>query len=244
MQRRLILFITILLTTLLKAANTPEMAERIKYKQAPAFIYRVTLADKKGTPYSLHHPSRFLSRRSIERRKRQHLPLDSTDLPVSPSYERQIKASGATIIGRSRWQNTLLVWLKDSSHIAQLRTLPFVKACRMVWQAPDSITPSAERTKYHDHFEEHHKGDQLYGQSFHQIESLGGNRLAFGRATCRLGILPRTALNHRIAHSLVALRLERLLLALVDDLLHDDIRLGHIIRLRDHIGHIMFVLVT
>ena len=42
MQRRLILFITILLTTLLKAANTPEMAERIKYKQAPAFIYRVT----------------------------------------------------------------------------------------------------------------------------------------------------------------------------------------------------------
>ena len=177
MQRRLILFITILLTTLLKAANTPEMAERIKYKQAPAFIYRVTLADKKGTPYSLHHPSRFLSRRSIERRKRQHLPLDSTDLPVSPSYERQIKASGATIIGRSRWQNTLLVWLKDSSHIAQLRTLPFVKACRMVWQAPDSITPSAERTKYHNHFEERHKGDQLYGQSFHQIESLGGNRL-------------------------------------------------------------------
>jgi hypothetical protein len=39
----------------------------------------------------LAHPSRFLSHRSLARRKRQHLELDSTDLPVSPRYIRQIE---------------------------------------------------------------------------------------------------------------------------------------------------------
>ena len=177
MQRTLILLTAILWTTFLQAATTSEMAERIKYKYAPAYIYRVTLADKSGSPYSLKHPSRFLSRRSIERRKRQHLPLDSTDLPVSPSYERQIKAHGGTIVGRSRWQNTLLVWLKDSSRISQLSTLPCVKACKMVWQAPDSITPTVARNKYHDRFEERYKSPQLHGQAFHQINCLHGDRL-------------------------------------------------------------------
>lgn len=177
MQRLLTLLTILLLTTFVKAVGMPEMAERIKNKQGPAFIFRVTLADKSGSPYSLQHPSRYLSRRSIERRKRQHLPIDSTDLPVSPQYERQIRARGGNIVGRSRWQNTLLVWLKDSSQISSLRTLPFVRACRMVWQAPDSITPTTERIKYHDQFEEHHKSEQLYGQSFNQIKLLGGHLL-------------------------------------------------------------------
>ena len=83
-MKRLLLILAVLLSLpALCAAKGPVVNERVKYKPGPSFIYRLYLTDKKGTPYSLNHPSRYLSRRSIERRKRQQLPLDSTDLPVN-----------------------------------------------------------------------------------------------------------------------------------------------------------------
>ena len=48
-MRRLLLLLTVLLSTPLLYA-TPDMAERVKYKDGPAYIYRIYLSDKKGTP--------------------------------------------------------------------------------------------------------------------------------------------------------------------------------------------------
>ena len=47
------------------------------------YKYRVSLKDKVGTAYSVNQPQTFLSERAIERRNRQQLPVDETDLPVS-----------------------------------------------------------------------------------------------------------------------------------------------------------------
>ena len=139
-MKRLLWILTLLMpVSLLFAAQGPHVSERIKYKNGPAYIYRLYLNDKKGTPYSLNHPHRFLSRRSIDRRKRQHLPLDSTDLPVNPRYIRQIADCGVSVIGQSRWQNTVLVRTKDSTAIDKLRLLPCIKESRLVWLSPDSI---------------------------------------------------------------------------------------------------------
>ena len=44
--------------------------------------YRISLKDKAATDYSLQKPEKYLSKKSIERRKKQGLPIDSTDLPV------------------------------------------------------------------------------------------------------------------------------------------------------------------
>ena len=44
--------------------------------------YRISLKDKAATDYSLQKPEMYLSKKSIERRKRQGLEIDSTDLPV------------------------------------------------------------------------------------------------------------------------------------------------------------------
>ena len=179
-MQRLILLLTILLsaTSALKAGTFQETLRRVKYKNGPAFIYRLTLTDKQGTGYSLEHPTRFLSRRSVERRRRQGLPLDSTDLPVSHRYTRLIESRDVAIIGQSRWQNTVLVRVKDSTLIHGVSQLPCVKACRLVWQSPDSITPTALKTKYHEQFEEHDSvAGQLYGTAARQISSIKGNRL-------------------------------------------------------------------
>ena len=48
--------------------------------------YRVYLSDKNETTYRLDQPETFLSQRAIDRRVRQQLPIDSTDLPVNATY--------------------------------------------------------------------------------------------------------------------------------------------------------------
>ena len=45
-------------------------------------VYRVALQDKRGTDYSLKHPERFLSQKALDRRSKQRLAVDSTDLPI------------------------------------------------------------------------------------------------------------------------------------------------------------------
>ena len=179
-MRRIVLLLTILgvSAAILHAASEQESIRRVKYKGGPSYIYRVYLTDKKGTGYSLDHPSRFLSRRSVERRRRQGLPLDSTDLPVSYRYARMIENNAVEIIGQSRWHNTLLVRIKDSTLINRINHLPCVKGSKMVWQSPDSITPTAIKTKYRDSFEEHDSlTGQPYGTAAEQINSIHGNRL-------------------------------------------------------------------
>ncbi len=178
MLRLLLVFLCTLSMTVLSAVTVPKLPQREKYRHGPHFIYRVYLNDKNDSPYSLDRPGRFLSYRSLDRRKRQHLALDSTDLPVSPRYIRQIASENIHVIGKSRWMNTVLVRMKDSTLVQQLGHLPFVKGCKLVWQSPDSLIRTAERSKYHEEFEEHNKQpQQLYGNAYHQIHALQGQRL-------------------------------------------------------------------
>ncbi len=177
MQRFLFLLFTVVCYTMV-SAETAQHAERIRNKVCPAYIYRVTLADKNGSSYSLDRPSRFLSRRSIERRKRQGLAVDSTDLPVCPHYIREIENRKATVIGQSRWNNTVLVELRDTSEMLRIRQLPFVNRCRRVWEAPDSIEPTAIKTRYHDAFLPSDSiPGSVYGRADAQMKGMNGHRL-------------------------------------------------------------------
>ena len=177
-MRRLTLLLVFLLSVLcLKAVSEQEPQHRVKNKKGATFIYRLYLTDKQGSHYSLEHPTRFLSRRSVERRKRQGLPLDSTDLPVSERYVRLIENKDVAVVGKSRWHNTLLVRVKDTTYIRELNELPCIKSSKLVWQAPDSVTPLV-RQKYQEHFEPHDSvAGEYYGTAAEQIRSLLGHRL-------------------------------------------------------------------
>ena len=65
------------------------------------YKYRVNLKDKAGTLYSIENPQAFLSERAIERRNRQQLPVDETDLPVSQQYVRELLGTGARLLFHS-----------------------------------------------------------------------------------------------------------------------------------------------
>ena len=177
MQRLLTLIILTGCTLFVLAAQQQDGTRRTRYKDGPAYIYRISLTDKDGTPYSLDRPTRFLSHRAVERRKRQGLSVDSTDLPVSPHYIQMVSKEGVSIVGKSRWQNTLLVRMKDSTLISSIRQLPCVKDCKLVWLSPDSITPDT-RINYHETFEPHDSiANEIYGTAADQIYNLKGDQL-------------------------------------------------------------------
>jgi hypothetical protein len=52
--------------------------------------YVVKLKNKGGNPFSLSAPTAYLSQRAIDRRTKYGIAIDSTDLPVTPSYITQI----------------------------------------------------------------------------------------------------------------------------------------------------------
>jgi subtilisin family serine protease len=68
--------------------------------------------------------------------------------------------------------------LKDSTRIHQLEQLAFVASTKLVWIAPDSVTPTAQKTPYRDDFEERDSiGGLYYGKNDSQIRLLQGHRL-------------------------------------------------------------------
>ena len=159
---------------------------KVKYPGPRQYIWRYTLRDKQGSPYTFDHPSRWLSQKSIERRRRQGLSLDSTDLPVSPLYIKEIehqanrgnRRTDWTLIGTSRWHNTVIVRSADTTLLRNLAGLEFVSEARQVWQSPDSIDRRALKIHVREQWNpwDSIRGE-IYGNGKEQIEMLSGQRL-------------------------------------------------------------------
>ncbi len=121
----------------------------MKSKVHKSYIYRYFLKNKQGCTYSLANPLAFLSAKAVERRRRQGLEVDSTDLPVSTAYTQMFNVEGARLVGTSRWNNTVIVSVSDTAVANSLAKLRCVAAYKMVWQSPDSILPPSKRLKRH-----------------------------------------------------------------------------------------------
>lgn len=110
------------LITLLVTLFSPDI-------QAQFSRYIVRLKNKGGTPYSLSAPNAYLSQRAIDRRTRYSIAIDSTDLPVTPSYLTQIAAiPNLTLLNVSRWQNAVTIQTSSPAAITALNALPFVQS--------------------------------------------------------------------------------------------------------------------
>ncbi len=103
----------------------------------------VQLRDKQFNPYSLSNPSQYLSPRAIERRSRYNISFDSTDLPVTPRYIDSIRNAGAvTILGTSKWLNTVTIKTTDPAALTKINSFPFVVSTQAIatLQGNSSIT--------------------------------------------------------------------------------------------------------
>lgn len=140
---------------------------------AKVYQYRIYLKDKKHNGYSLEKPKEFLSEKSLERRQRQGLKLDSTDLPVSHYYIKKLQEQGLRIMGTSRWHNT--VWVESSKDDVANRVgeLEFVKRVVRLYVSPDSID-EAKRDTVAKTMTPDSLAKGKYGDGFYQINMLGG----------------------------------------------------------------------
>lgn len=113
-----------------------------------SYKYRVKLTDKAETVYALDKPEGFLSARALERRAKQGIAVDSTDLPVCESYVRKLVEQGGKYLSASKWNNTVLVQTSDELTAEAFKKNPFVESVKRVWVSPDTVYPSnADRKK-------------------------------------------------------------------------------------------------
>src|SRR5689334_17175389 len=91
--------------------------------------YIVKLKNKGGTPYTFANPQAYLSQRSIDRRTRYGIAIDSTDLPVTPSYVTQIKnVANVTLLNVSKWLNAVTIQTSDANAITTINGFAFVQS--------------------------------------------------------------------------------------------------------------------
>lgn len=169
--------ILLLLLLVLSSLTTLPADAKTRWRGHKQYVYRLYLRDKHGSEFSLDRPSHFLSQKAINRRKRQKLKVDSTDLPVSKAYLSRLSVKGTRVVGTSRWNNTVLLAARDTSLLRLIGQLPFVREFRHVWTSPDSIDEIV-KIRYHEQFNrwDSLRNDPL-GMARTQIELLGGDRL-------------------------------------------------------------------
>lgn len=148
------------------------------YPGGKCYMFRIILKDKAGTPYSLDKPGQFLSKASVNRRLRQGLKVDSTDLPLTPAYLQRIRKEGGRIVAVSKWNNSVLVRGDNRQTLEDLKILPFVKDCKLVFTSPDSVRPLSQRVRYRSELQVLDSTvHDYYGMGKFQIESVNGRRL-------------------------------------------------------------------
>lgn len=144
---------TLLLSLLIIALTT--------FPQSDNYKFRLTLTDKGKTSHSVDKPEEFLSQKAIERRQKQGVIIDATDIPISQEYIDAIERVGGKVVAKSKWLGTVAVHCSDSAMVEEYKKLSFVSGALFVWkgkeksEAPiDSITnyPAVETVAFGDYY--------------------------------------------------------------------------------------------
>jgi serine protease AprX len=109
-----------------------------------------------------------LAPRALWRRGKVGLAVNENDLPVATSYVDEVRATGATVVMRSRWLNAISVYA-DTDQAARIAALPFVKDMRPVAHGsvplPEMLPAPAGPSQS--------RGTRLdYGSSFGQLDQI------------------------------------------------------------------------
>lgn len=145
--------------------------------QQDTLKYRISLRDKAATVYSLERPEQFLSQKAIERRRKQSLAIDSTDLPVCGKYIDAIRRQGVHVVVTGKWENFVTVSCNDSTLIGRIAALPFVRAVEKVWTAPEADKETVSVTRDSVINAPKIYTDSIYGPAVTQIRLSNGDKL-------------------------------------------------------------------
>lgn len=146
--------------------------------EIPVYRFRLYLTDKKKNDCSLKHPEKFLSAQSLERRKRQRLTLNDTDLPISTHYLKKISKAGVKVISKSKWTNTVVIETSDSVYGSKLaEKLSFVRESRCVWCSPKPYGMQGLFPSFDKKYKQNIRSEHPYGEAYEQCAQIGADRL-------------------------------------------------------------------
>ncbi len=154
---------------LLSVALTLQLAAQKNY-------YWVKFKDKENNSYSLSNPSQFLSQQSIERRSKQDIELDSTDLPITQSYINGVTPFVTQLKHRLKWFNMLVVRIDFPENVDSIRQLPYVAGVGPIYSNPmaakkdkfESVTITPDQSYVYPNY---------YGRAYRQLNMLNGDLL-------------------------------------------------------------------
>jgi len=115
---------------------------------AQEIYYFVPFKDKQGVSYQISEPQTFLSKKALDRRKKQNIEISQQDLPVKADYVAQVKSKGAKIHQTTKWFNGVVVLCNETT-LGQIKTLSFVNAAEIkaVKTKPTTETESQKTSK-------------------------------------------------------------------------------------------------
>lgn len=141
-----------------------------------ASTYFVTFKYKTSSEYSLKKPMEYLSDKSIQRRIRQHIEVDSSDLPVSRKYLSQVGTLVDSVLLSSKWFNGILVDVSEDK-VNSLYLLDFVKDVKLVCDEMKRPVGVLKMCTSDEDAGQYMSSDNVYGDAFVQVSLLRGNRL-------------------------------------------------------------------
>jgi len=91
--------------------------------------YFIAFKNKNNNGYSISNPSAFLSPKAIQRRINQSIPIDYSDLPVTPSYVNQINSlTGVNVLHRIKWLNGVIVQTTNTTALTVIQSYTYVQS--------------------------------------------------------------------------------------------------------------------
>jgi len=147
-------------------------------------IYELQFKDKGAKTDVAFNPSVFLSEKAVERRLKQQIQFDQSDIPVNQIYIQTLTESGAKVLTRSRWFNNVVVEATPDM-VEQISALPFVATVKLLDDGTNRVSLSqkpfleAETTNNWTAGITKKATSDLYdyGAAFRQINQLHGQYL-------------------------------------------------------------------
>ena len=143
-------------------------------------FYVVTFKDKNNSTFTISHPEQFLSQRSIDRRQRQKIKINSVDLPITYAYIKNIEDLGIKIRLEVKWFNAVVIQTTPDM-LNSIQTLPCVASVESLGPLPtykSGNTKSFFRNETLTNLFTRKSSQAVnYGNAQSQVEQINGNLL-------------------------------------------------------------------
>ncbi|MFM7023864.1 MAG: S8 family serine peptidase [Flavobacteriales bacterium] len=139
-----------------------------------AYYFEIVFKEK-GSAFSTSNPSAFLSEQSIEKKSKKKIAIDVLDFPLDEQNLQSLSNYRDSITHRSKWRNSVLIKITDTSAINGLKALGSVQS--VTYFTAKKITSNKKQEGSGKFNTEIDLLPYTYGAAANQLEMLGGHFL-------------------------------------------------------------------